>query len=149
MAIAGLPGWKLEDAKARFSEVVRRARHEGPQRVTYRGTDAVVVVAVGDFKRLLPAERPRQSLASFLRDSALGEIDTARVIDRGPYVAGRQWDLTEKAARKLGMTHTATVYSAVVRLTDPISHPGVPQVAPGRSVGRPDQAAEGSIAGSD
>ena len=38
-----------------------------------------------------------------------------RVIDRGPYVAGRQWDLTEKAARKLGMAHTATVYSVVVR----------------------------------
>ena len=83
MAIAGLPGWKLEDAKARFSEVVRRARHEGPQRVTYRGTDAVVVVAVGDFKRLLPAERPRKSLTAFLRAGALGEIDTARAPDRG------------------------------------------------------------------
>ena len=83
IAIADLPAWKLEDAKARFSEVVRRARDQGPQKVTYRGNDAVVVVAAADFKRLLPAERPRQSLASFLRDSALGEIDTARVIDRG------------------------------------------------------------------
>lgn len=82
-AIAGLPAWKLQDAKARFSEVVRRARDEGPQRVTYRGTDAVVVVAAGDFKRLLPAERPRQSLTAFLRASALGEIDTARAPDRG------------------------------------------------------------------
>ena len=30
-------GWKLEDAKARFSEVVRRAQSEGPQRITVRG----------------------------------------------------------------------------------------------------------------
>jgi antitoxin Phd len=30
-------GWKLEDAKARFSELVRLARSEGPQRVTVRG----------------------------------------------------------------------------------------------------------------
>ena len=82
-AIAGLPAWKLQDAKARFSEVVRRARDQGPQRVTYRGTDAVVVVAAGDFKRLLPAERPRQSLTAFLRAGALGEIDTARSPDRG------------------------------------------------------------------
>ncbi len=83
IAIAGLPAWKLEDAKARFSELVRRARGEGPQRVTYRGTDAVVVVAAGDFKRLLPAERPRQSLTDFLRAGALGEIDTTRAPDRG------------------------------------------------------------------
>ena len=32
--IDALPAWKLEDAKARFSEVVRRAQSEGPQRVT-------------------------------------------------------------------------------------------------------------------
>ena len=31
------PAWKLEDAKARFSEVVRRAQAEGPQYVTVRG----------------------------------------------------------------------------------------------------------------
>ena len=37
--------WKLEDAKARFSEVVRRARNEGPQHVTVRGKDSVVVIS--------------------------------------------------------------------------------------------------------
>lgn len=83
IAVAGLPAWKLEDAKARFSELVRRVRGEGPQRVTYRGADAVVVVDAGDFKRLLPGERSRQSLTEFLRASALGEIDTARMPDRG------------------------------------------------------------------
>ncbi len=75
--------WKLEDAKAKFSEVVRRARHEGPQRVTYRGEDAVVVIAVEELKKLLPAEQPRQSLVEFLRGTALGEIDIRREPDRG------------------------------------------------------------------
>ena len=75
--------WKLEDAKAKFSEVVRRARDEGPQRVTYRGRDAVVVVAVNEFKNLLPAEAPRQSLVEFLRSTALGELDVRRELDRG------------------------------------------------------------------
>ena len=47
-------GWRLEEAEARFSEVVRRARSEGPQHVSVRGRDAVVVVAADDFERLLP-----------------------------------------------------------------------------------------------
>ena len=36
--------WKLQDAKARFSELVRRARAGKPQRVTVHGKDAVIVV---------------------------------------------------------------------------------------------------------
>lgn len=49
--------WKLQDAKARFSEVVRRARAGEPQQVTLHGEEAVVVV---DPKRF--EVRPRQAL---------------------------------------------------------------------------------------
>ncbi|MGH6898588.1 MAG: type II toxin-antitoxin system prevent-host-death family antitoxin [Geminicoccaceae bacterium] len=42
----------MQDAKARFSEVVRLARRAGPQRVTVQGKDAVVVVASDEFDRL-------------------------------------------------------------------------------------------------
>ncbi len=52
---AALPVWKLEEAKARFSELVRRARERGPQRVTVRGQDAVVVLSATDYARLAPA----------------------------------------------------------------------------------------------
>jgi prevent-host-death family protein len=44
--------WIFQDAKARLSEVVRRARSEGPQHVTVRGRDGVVVVAEEEFRRL-------------------------------------------------------------------------------------------------
>lgn len=44
--------WIFQDAKARLSEVVRRARSEGPQHVTVHGRDAVVVVAEEEFRRL-------------------------------------------------------------------------------------------------
>jgi prevent-host-death family protein len=44
--------WRLQDAKARFSELVRRARSEGPQHVTVHGRDEVVVVASKEFQRL-------------------------------------------------------------------------------------------------
>src|SRR6266478_5393208 len=47
------PGrWLLQDAKARFSELVRRVRSEGPQHVTVHGRDAVVVVSAEEFRRL-------------------------------------------------------------------------------------------------
>ena len=47
------PGrWLLQDAKARFSELVRRVRTEGPQHVTVHGRDEVVVVAAEEFRRL-------------------------------------------------------------------------------------------------
>ena len=49
--MAGRP-WRLQDAKARFSEVVRLARQAGPQRVTVRGRDAVVVVSSEEYDRL-------------------------------------------------------------------------------------------------
>jgi prevent-host-death family protein len=80
---ANPPAWKLEDAKARFSEVVRRARTEGPQRVTVRGKGAVVVIAADALEKLLPATKPRQSLVAFLKGIGLGEIDLVRERDAG------------------------------------------------------------------
>lgn len=44
--------WIFQDAKARLSELVRRARSDGPQHVTVHGRDAVVVVAEEEFRRL-------------------------------------------------------------------------------------------------
>jgi len=44
--------WRLQDAKARFSEVVRLAHRDGPQVVTLHGRDAVVVVDAAEFNRL-------------------------------------------------------------------------------------------------
>lgn len=52
-ATSALPGhWVLQDAKARFSELVRRVHSEGPQHVTVHGRDEVVVIAAEDFRRL-------------------------------------------------------------------------------------------------
>jgi antitoxin Phd len=75
--------WKLEDAKARFSEVVRRARTEGPQHVTVRGKDAVVVIAVETLEKLLPAKKPRQTLVAFLQGLGIGDLDLTREPDTG------------------------------------------------------------------
>lgn len=47
-----MPEWPLQDAKNRFSAVVRAALAGNPQRVTRRGRPAVVVLAVDDYERL-------------------------------------------------------------------------------------------------
>jgi antitoxin Phd len=60
--------WKLQDAKARFSEVVRRARAGKPQQVTVHGKEAVVVVDPERFEiRAKPAVEP--TLAGFVERS--------------------------------------------------------------------------------
>lgn len=55
--------WQLQDAKQKFSEVVRLALSQGPQVVTRHGRAAVVVVAAEEFGRL----RDRPSFKEFLR----------------------------------------------------------------------------------
>ena len=44
--------WMLQDAKARFSELARRVRSEGPQHVLVHERYEVVVIAAEDFRRL-------------------------------------------------------------------------------------------------
>ncbi len=57
--------WKLEDAKARFSELVRRARTGSPQTVTIHGKAAVVVVDSARFDiRLKP--RPARPISGVI-----------------------------------------------------------------------------------
>ena len=77
------PGWKLEDAKARFSEVVRRARSEGPQRVSVRGRDAVVVMAAGEFDRLHSHVADRLPFVAFMETLSGEGLDLTRDDDAG------------------------------------------------------------------
>lgn len=65
------PRWQLQAAKAQFSEVVRRARAEGPQYVTRQGKDAVVILPAEEFERLRARARQPQSLAKFFAQSPL------------------------------------------------------------------------------
>lgn len=74
--------WQLQDAKNRLSELVRKAREEGPQVITLRGRDAVVVVSANEYGRL---SRPRGSLVDFFRKSPLAglALDLTRSRDTG------------------------------------------------------------------
>lgn len=76
------PGhWPLQDAKARFSELVRRVRSDGPQTVTVHGREEVVVVAADEFRRL-KGERSGASLIAALQASPYRDIEIEP--QRGP-----------------------------------------------------------------
>jgi antitoxin Phd len=75
--------WKLEDAKARFSEVVRRAQTEGVQRVTVRGKEAVAIISVDELDRLLGAKKPPAPLVQFMESLSLEGLNLERPDDHG------------------------------------------------------------------
>jgi prevent-host-death family protein len=79
------PKWSLQDAKAQFSEVVRRTIANGPQVVTKNGADAVVIVAASEFSKLQKAGGA--SVAQLLADSPLGSVTLD--VDR-PRSSGRR-----------------------------------------------------------
>lgn len=79
--------WPIQDAKARFSEFLETCLAEGPQMVTKRGTEAAVLVAVDEWRRLQAAARPslkqlllsdqgRAELALPIRGHALRRVPT-------------------------------------------------------------------------
>lgn len=71
------PGhWLLQDAKARFSELVRRVRSDGPQHVTVHGRDEVVVIAAEDYRRLQGAQTG-EALVAALQASPHRDIELA------------------------------------------------------------------------
>lgn len=87
LSIATMDRWKLEDAKARLSEVVRLAGAEGPQMVTVRGKEAAVILHPETYRQLVPQTKEQMPLAEFLQSLDLSGIDIEREDDRGREIA--------------------------------------------------------------
>jgi prevent-host-death family protein len=86
--------WQIQDAKQRFSEMIRAVAHDGPQVITRHGEEVAVVVDIAEYRRLT---RPRVDLTGLLLgqpalsdDAAqiLAEVEAERKAD-----VGRQIDL--------------------------------------------------------
>lgn len=66
--------WPVQDAKARFSELLDMCEREGPQVVTRRGIEAAVLVPADEWRRI--THRSRRTLKELLlADGARGEFD--------------------------------------------------------------------------
>ena len=74
LTVLGQP-WQLQTAKARFSEVYRKARTQGPQLITRLGRDGVVMLPLEQFDRLVSRARQPKSLTQFFRESPLVGLD--------------------------------------------------------------------------
>lgn len=64
--------WQLQEAKNRFSEVVKKALAEGPQTVTRHGEEIVVILSKADYNRL---RKSQSSLLEFFRQSPLVGVE--------------------------------------------------------------------------
>ena len=78
------PHWQLQEAKARFSEVIRRAVDEGPQHVSVRGEPAAVVLSEETYRQLTEI---RPSIVDHILSGELWPDDLVDAINdrpRGP-----------------------------------------------------------------
>ena len=64
--------WQLQEAKNRFSELVNKVLNEGPQVVTRRGEEVVVIVSNEEYQKLLKSQ---SSLLEFFRKSPLVGVE--------------------------------------------------------------------------
>lgn len=64
--------WKLQEAKNRLSELVQRAKSDGPQTITVRGMPTAIVLSMEEYDRLT---HPQTTLTEFFRTSPLVGID--------------------------------------------------------------------------
>jgi antitoxin Phd len=70
-SVAPATRWQLQTAKARFSELFRRARTEGPQWITKQDKEAVVMLPAEDFEALTARAKQPKSFVQFMRESPL------------------------------------------------------------------------------
>jgi prevent-host-death family protein len=70
--------WQLQDAKSKFSELVESALSKGPQFVTKRGVNSVVVISMKEFARL---KKPKDDLISFFNRAPKVDLDIERKKD--------------------------------------------------------------------
>lgn len=72
-----MKAWQLQEAKGKFSEVVKRAQSQGPQNITVHGEPVAVLISLRDYQNLI---HPKPSLVELLRTSPLagGDLDIAR-----------------------------------------------------------------------
>ena len=77
--------WQIQTAKARFSEVFRLARSQGPQHITRQGKEGVVMIADEEYEKLVGKSHQPKDLWQFFRESPLVglELEFERDIDTG------------------------------------------------------------------
>jgi prevent-host-death family protein len=74
-----MQSWQMQEAKARFSELVKRAELDGPQDITLHGNSVAVLLSRASFERL---SGQMASLVDFMQASPLVGLDVDLVFER-------------------------------------------------------------------
>src|SRR5713101_7415150 len=69
------PSWQIQTAKARFSEVFRRARTEGPQLITRQGREGVVMISGEQYEELTGRSHQPENVVDFFQQSPFVAVD--------------------------------------------------------------------------
>ncbi|HUN31471.1 MAG TPA: type II toxin-antitoxin system Phd/YefM family antitoxin [Trebonia sp.] len=72
------PHWQLQEAKQRFSEVIRAVEREGPQIITRHGEDVAVIITMTDWHKLTT---PTADLKELLLTSPPFDDDSIAILD--------------------------------------------------------------------
>lgn len=64
--------WQIQEAKNKFSEVVDEAIKHGPQIITKRGVETVIVLSYAEYRKGMLNQK---KLSDFFRESPLAETD--------------------------------------------------------------------------
>jgi prevent-host-death family protein len=64
--------WQLQEAKNKFSKVVEQALSQGPQVVTRRGVETVIILSTAEYRKLKSSQK---KLSEFFRQSPLADAD--------------------------------------------------------------------------
>jgi len=64
--------WQLQEAKAKFSKVIKEAIQHGPQVITKHGVETVLLISINDYKKI---NKKQSKISQFFRNSPLVNID--------------------------------------------------------------------------
>jgi antitoxin Phd len=64
--------WQIQEAKNKLSEVINEAIKHGPQIITKRGVEAVIVLSYAEYRKAMLNQK---KLSDFFRESPLAEVD--------------------------------------------------------------------------
>ena len=89
--------WQIQEAKQRFSELIRSVRADGPQFVTKHGEEIAVVIDIEEYNRLHHGQGPKRTFKSWLLDGPTIDDEFADLINDRPkhYAAEEDLNLFE------------------------------------------------------
>lgn len=79
--------WQLQEAKARFSELINEVLDEGYQTITKNGKPVVVMVSLQEFQKM---KKPKKTLGEFFQESPFSKFNLDIIRDKN---SGREADL--------------------------------------------------------